>query len=386
MNILETGAKGFMDKNTSASPVKILYIHGGIMNRGGTESFMMSYFRCFDRKKIIIDFMVHGYEKGYYDEEILETGSKIINVPVKSQQPFKYNKILKKVFQSGEYPIVHSHLDAMSAWTLKIAKKCGVPHRIAHSHNTAHLTENKMKLAINEIARKQITKYATDCFACSDLAGKWLFNDAPFKVIHNAINISKYQYSGELRTTLRNSLGISESTYVIGHVGRFDTQKNHEFLVEVFSKVIEVIPNSTLLLIGEGWKMEQIKEKVSNCQLNEKVLFLGSRADVNELYNAMDLFVLPSLFEGLSVVAVEAQANGLECLFSDKTTQEAKMSDNVEFLPLKVDVWAEKIIDSYKCKKMRFDNTNALIEHGYEIKSAAEKLQEYYLQLLDEGR
>ena len=154
------------------TPVRVLYINGNIMKRGGIEAFMMNYFRHIDHSKVHIDFLVHGYEKGVYDDEIIAAGSKIFHVPTKSKHPITYQKELQKLFKSEHFDIVHSHLDAMSGWVLKIAKRCGVPIRIAHSHNTAHLTTNFLKRIVNESAKKQITKQATDLFACSEAAGK----------------------------------------------------------------------------------------------------------------------------------------------------------------------------------------------------------------------
>lgn len=361
--------------------IYVLYVNGGIMNRGGIESFMMNYFRHIDRKRVHIDFLVHGYEKGAYDDEIIANGSLIYHVPVKSKHPFIYQKKLKEIFSSGKYQVVHSHLDAMSCWILKIAKKCSIPVRIAHSHNTDHLTTNKLKYWINEQARKKICKYTTINLACSQAAGKWLFGNSAFIVIPNAIEADKFKFNNEVRVQIRRELGISDNMIVLGHVGRFDTQKNHKFLIDAFYKASQYNKNLVLMLIGDGWMKKTIQEKVNQYKLNGKVLFLGTRNDVNYLYNAMDVYVFPSLFEGLSVVLVEAQTNGLHCVVSDRVSTEVNITNTIEFLPLNLDIWIDKLLSEKQSQ--RFENEDTICNQGYEIVKAAKKLEDMYCNCLE---
>jgi len=364
--------------------VKVLYINGGIMNRGGIESFMMNYFRYIDRKRVQIDFVVHGYEKGSYDEEIEQRGGKIYHVPTKSKHPIIYRRELKKIFSTGEYSIVHSHVDAMSCWILKMAKQCNVPVRIAHSHNTDHLTTNRVKYFINEQARKNIHKYATHCFACSEAAGKWLFGSIDFKVIPNAINLEKFRYDDTQREALRRELGIPADALVLGHVGRFDTQKNHVFLVRVFKEVSQINKEAVLLLIGEGWMEPQIRELARQEKLEDRVLFLGSRSDVNRLYNAMDCYVFPSLFEGLGVVLIEAQSNGLPCFVSDRVTKEVDVTHTVKFLPLNEKAWIDALVGIKQTA--RLDTNKEIQNAGYDISSVAKDLEDLYIGLGTRGK
>lgn len=359
--------------------VNVLYINGGPMNRGGIESFMMNYFRRIDRKRVQIDFVVHGYEKGAYDEEIEQRGGKIYHVPIKSKHPLAYKKELEKIFSNGRYSVVHSHADAMSCWILKIAKRCGIPIRIAHSHNTDHLTTNKLKYFVNEVARRNITKYATHCFACSEAAGKWLFGSHDFKVIPNAIDLGRFQYNKALGEEIREELGIPKDTVVFGHVGRFDTQKNHEFLIRVFKRISQQNKKIALMLIGEGWNQPQIKAMVKQENLEEQVIFMGARDDVNRLYNAMDCFVLPSLFEGLGIVLIEAQGNGLNCFASDAVPREADLTHTVSFLPLDEEVWAGVLSEINAIP--RHDTTKAIQDAGYDIRLAAKELEDLYVEL-----
>ena len=362
---------------------RILYINGGLMNRGGIESYMMNYYRHFDRNCLQIDFVVHGEGIGAYDDEIKSLGGHIYHVPVKSQHPFQYADSLKRIFKSGRYKLVHSHVDAMSCWTLKIAKECGVPVRIAHSHNTQHLTESRIKFALNEYARKNITKYATHCFACSKAAGEWLFGNHDFTVIPNAIEIKKYAFQKQRREYLRREYGLSDDTYVVGHVGRFDRQKNHDFLLDMFHDFHAQQPNSKLVLIGDGENRVRIEEKTRKYSLEKAVLFLGNRSDVYDLYNMMDVFVLPSLFEGLGIVLIEAQTNGLRCIVSQYVPTEADLTRRVRYLPIdSTKPWCDALQAAQRDALHR-NLPGVVAKAGYDITEAAIKLQNWYLSVLD---
>lgn len=346
-------------------PVRILYVNGGLMHRGGSS-------------RLQIDFVVHGEGKGEYDEEITSLGGKIYHVPVKSKHPLAYAPALRKIFARG-YRVVHAHTDAMGAWVLKIAAQCGVPVRIAHSHNTEHLTKNPLKYALNEYARKNIVKYATHCFACSEKAGKWLFGEHPFTVIKNAIDLEKFAFRPSVREEVRAELGLRASDFVIGHVGRFAPQKNHAFLLEVFRACAADNDKAKLLLAGNGELQREMQRRAADYGLSDRVLFLGLRTDMDRLYNAMDVFVLPSLFEGLPVVGLEAQANGLCCLFSDAVSRETGVArEGVQFLSLDANAWTGVLREN--STGQRHDNVDALRAAGYDIAAESGKLQDFYLQ------
>ena len=369
-------------------PIRVLYVNGGIMDRGGISAYMMNYYRHIDKTKIQIDFIVHGFEKGVFDDEIHAMGGTIYNVPIKSKDYFGNIKALRTIFNTGKYKIVHSHMDAMSLIVLREAKKCGILIRIAHSHNTEHLTNNKLKYFLNEIARKNIYRYATHMCACSELAGKWLFGEAMIKsgkvkIIKNAIELEKYRFDTETRNKLRRELDL-EDKFVVGHVGRFDYQKNHMFLLEIFSELVKQKPNAKLVLVGDGHLRNKIEAKIQAAGLSDRVLLLGQRSDVSELLNVFDVFVLPSLFEGLPVVAIEAQANGLKCCLSNKITREASVTDKIKFLDIEgIKQWVEEL--SKKNDSNRTICEQKFIELGYEINGAAEKLCKMYTDLLKES-
>lgn len=362
--------------------IRILYVNGGLMNRGGIESYMMNYYRHFDRSKIQIDFIVHdagGY--GYYDEEIKQMGGRIFVLPKKSTHPFTYIHQLKKILNNGEYKIIHTHMDAMGAWVLKAAKECGIPVRIVHSHNTQHLTTNPIKLFFLEQARKNINKYATHRMACSNVAGKWLFGDEPFTVVHNAIEVEKFAFKEEERKRIREMYGVNEDEFLIGHVGRFDNQKNHSFLLDVFADVVKEKPNCKLMLVGEGHLMQNIKEKVSRLKLDKNVIFTGVRDDAYKYYNAFDTFVLPSLFEGLGIVAIEAEMNGCPTILSDQVPQATKIAQNVAYLALTHDVWVHEILLEIQNSKGREGASFDIFNSDYNIINESKKLQSLYIDL-----
>ena len=358
--------------------IKIVYVNGGLMKRGGIESFMMNYFRNINSQLIHIDFIVHGDGKGVYDEEIESCGSKIFHVPIKSKHPIKYGIELKRIFKKNHYDIVHSHLDAMGCWVLKIAKECGINIRIAHSHNIDHLTNNKIKYMINEYARKRICRYATHRFACSYDAGKWLFGDCSFKIIKNAVNIKKFVYSKQTRISVRQELNIADNQVVIGHVGRFDTQKNHKFLIELFNIIAHENDKYKLLLIGDGWLMKNVKSMIDKFGISDCVIFTGTREDADRLYNAMDIFVLPSLFEGLGMVAIEARINGLKTFVSDKVPEEVKIDEYTRHLPLDLSLWKEEILTATK----NIERYPAKNIDEYDIEKAAQKLTKLYINMV----
>lgn len=356
--------------------IRVLYINGGIMDLGGISSYMMNYFRHIDRNLVEIDFVVHGYEKGVHDNELCAAGATIYHIPVKSQD-YKGNcKALMEIFTEGNYQIVHSHLDAGSYHILKIAKKCGVKIRVAHSHNTDFLTNSCLGRIINKWFKKQLPTVANYKFACSSLAKEWLFGTtSDCEIVKNAIDLRKYQFSEQDRKSFRKELGIEEDDIVLGHIGRFDYQKNHLFLLKVFSELVKKSAKYKLLLIGDGFLRKQIEEMISMYQLESRVILAGYVKDAEKYYNAFDMFLLPSLFEGLGIVAIEAQANGLPCVLADTVPEEAKVGANVFKSPLIESEWVQAI---QQCPIRRSDNIEALITAGYDIGIEAKKLEKRY--------
>lgn len=364
---------------------RVLYVNGGVMSRGGIESYMMNYYRNIDRTKIQIDFIVHGFEKGIYDDEIISLGGKIYNIPIKSKNYRGNIKALKKIFQEGQYKIIHAHMDAMSMVVLKLAKKYSIPIRIAHSHNTQHLTNSKIKFFLNEYARKNINKYTTHRFACSKEAGEWLFGEKDkFEIIKNAVDIDIFLFNLALRKKYRAEFDL-ENKFIIGHVGRFDYQKNHEFIIKEFSEVANKDSNVHLVLVGDGHLKEKIMNLISEYNIEKRVTVLQGRSNIHEIFNIFDLFILPSLFEGLGIVAIEAQINGLTSILANNVPKEVEITGNVEFLDFKSS-WSQSILNEVRKNKKRNKIERKLIANkGYCIKHESKFLEKKYLSFLGEN-
>ena len=365
--------------------INVLYVYGDKLRYGGIENCMMNYFRHIDSRVIHIDFAVQGKEIGAFENEILLKGSRIYRLPKPSMEPIGYVTKMKTIFLSGEYSIVHSHCDAMNSRVLRIAKKCNIPIRISHSHNTEHVLRSNsiMRTAFYELSRKSVTKYATVCYACSREAGLWLYGHHPFEIIPNAVDISKFQFNIEMRNKLRTQFEIGEEAIVLGHVGRFDVQKNQKFLIKVLLALQSLEKKYVLLLIGDGWMRSSIMNFARTLGVDESVIFTGEVEDPQDYYNMMDLYLMPSLFEGYGIALEEAEINGLPCIASNFVPQEANVLNRIKYLDLKVELWCQEI------SKYRYPNdykrfTGAAKEFkrlGYDIQDAAYRLQEKYINL-----
>lgn len=366
-------------------PIRIAQIVGKWLG-GGVEAVVMNYYRHLDHNKIQFDFICDDDSTNIPYDEIEKLGGKVILIPP-YQKVFKYQKELRRVLRDGKYKIVHSHINTLSVFPLYAAKKVGVPVRIAHSHSTTNKKEWKKNL-LKQVLRPFSKKYATNYMCCSELAGRWLFGDKAYDdgkvyLLNNAIDLDKFKYDKKIRDKKRKELGIKEDTIVIGHIGRFVAQKNHTFLIDIFNQFHKKEKNSILLLAGQGPLQEEIKNKVRELGLDDSVRFLGQRNDANELYQVFDVFLLPSLYEGLPVVGVEAQASGLLCFFSDDMTKETKVLDSTVFMSLSNtdDEWATSILDNY-INFRRKDTTSDITKSNFNIKYETNKLKNKYSELL----
>ena len=269
---------------------------------GGVESVVMNYYRNIDKSKVQFHFICDEDSTDIPYDEIEKLGGKVIVVPP-YQKLFKYQKELYKIFKENKYKIVHSHINALSVFPLRIAKRAGVPIRIAHSHSTSNKKEWKKNIVKN-ILRPFSKVYANKFFACTKHAGEWLFGKKiierkELNVINNAIDLKKFEFNEKIREDLRKEFGIKEDTIVIGHIGRFMKQKNHDFLIDVFNELIKKDENSILILIGQGPLLNDMKQKVRDLKIEDKVKFIGQVTDVEKYYNIMDIFLFPSIYEGL---------------------------------------------------------------------------------------
>lgn len=373
---------------TIEEPIRVASVIGRYIG-GGVEAVTINYYRNIDKNKVQLDFICDEDSTNIPYEEIERMGGKVIIIPSYSK-PFKYHKALKRVLKEGNYKIIHSNINTLSVFSLFAAKCAGVPVRIAHSHSTTNKKEKKKNL-MKQILRPFSKVFATDYMCCSELAGRWLFGNKEYDkgnvyLLNNAIDLDKFKYNESLRKKKRKELGIKDDTLVIGHIGRFVAQKNHDFLIDIFNEIHKKNNNSILLLAGQGPLMEDIKNKVKELNLEDSVKFLGQRNDANELYQAFDVFLLPSLYEGLPVVGVEAQAAGLLCYLSDDMTKETKVLDITKFMSLNnpPKEWADNILDDVK-KYKRIDTSKEMTAKNFNIKEEAKKLEEYYLNLYNNG-
>lgn len=361
--------------------VRVLQIIG-IVCGGGVEAVIMNYYRHIDRSKIQFDFVVDGYEKTALDDEIKSLGGKVYHVEPYKKNICRYMSQIYHIVRDNHYDIVHSNMNTLSVFSLFPAWLAGAHQRILHNHSTAVRSEgirSVMKMVLRPFAPLFANRYA----ACSRLAGDWMYGkkmmaSGKVTVINNAIDLDEYSFSQELREKYRQELNISADAFVVGHVGRFMYQKNHAFLIDVFREVARQNSKAILMLVGDGELRPEIEQKVASYNLTDKVHFLGLRKDVKKLYNCMDVFVLPSWYEGLPVVSVEAQANGLPSIFSDQVTKESLLTKSAIFLSLNSGAvnWAVHILHS--ADKRNTATLSELRETGFDIKERARFLEKWY--------
>ena len=335
-------------------PIRILQVVP-VMQAAGIENFIMNVYRSIDRNKVQFDFLVHSKKKYIYDDEIEALGGKIYRFTYKDDKNFiKYVKDLDAFFkQHPEYKVVHGNMQSMMPVYLKIAKKNGVKTRIAHSHNSSY--EKSLKGFILHMLSRFAKRYSNINFACSKEAAEYLFQKEDYVFIPNAIDITKYKFDVRVRNELRKKLNISNDTLVLGNVARLEQQKNHKKLIEVFEKVHQHRPNSILLLFGTGSLENSIKNMVLNKKLQKNVLFMGVCKEVYQYYNVMDVFILTSFYEGLPVTGIEAQTNGLPCVFSDAISRDTDILNSIKYIPLSssADTWAKSILEIHYDTKER---------------------------------
>lgn len=358
-------------------PIRVLHVVT-YMGFGGLETMIMNYYRNIDRTKVQFDFLTHRLEKAAYDDEIEKLGGKIYHLPkLNPFSPYYIKKLNEFFIEHKEYDIVHCHQDCLSGVVLKYAKKNGVKFTIAHAHSS---NQNKnLKYLIKLLEKKKIKKYADYLFACSKKAGEWMFETNNFEVLNNAIDIDLYNYNEEKSLYMKKKLGIEEK-FVIGHVGSFYYPKNHKFIIKLFNEICTKNSNTVLVLVGDGSLKDEIQNEVDKLGIKDNVMFLGHRKDVNDLMQAMDVFIFPSIYEGLGLVLIEAQAAGLKCIVSDRIPDEAIITDDIVKINLedKLSYWVDRVLENYP-KYDRKNNKEQIEKANYDIKSNARKLEEFYL-------
>lgn len=370
-------------------PIRILQ-WGMTSNYGGIEAFIMNIYRNVDKEKVQFDFLLGPNDPPVaFEDEIRLMGGRIFRVMYpEREKPLTAGYRLRKFLKAHpEIKGVHVHANFPYAFPAAQAKKCGIPVRVIHSHNSNGKKANGFKSKLRNMRiRKDILNAPTHRFACSSLAGDWMFGDASYTWIKNAIDTQKYAFSEETRRRVRRSLDIEENT-VIGFVGRVDGQKNPHMVIEIFREIHKRRPDTILLFIGKGADEEEIKRLTNQYGLTDSVRFLGMRKDVDELYQAMDLFLLPSRFEGLPVVLVETQTAGLPCLVSDRITREVEVTNLLTYLPIEdsPEKWAETAIRKL-AETERRDRSGEVAAAGFEIRQMAKEMENFYLEQVGEAK
>lgn len=377
----------FETQTETTGPIRVLHIIGSL-RKGGVESVVFNYFRAIKKHRVIFDFAVDESSPCEVPNDIKALGGKIYKIPSIAKL-HNYLSVLEEICKSENYRIVHSHMNTLSVFPLFAAWKAGVPVRIAHSHSTAGFGKDFRRDLLKYMLRPFSKVFATHYFACGVYAGQWQFGkrtmqNGKVEIFKNAIAMDCFAYDPAMREQVREKLGVSNQ-FVIGHIGRFSPQKNHRFLLEIFDAVCRRRDDAVLLLLGnldmEEERLEwEIRAEAARRGLSERVRFLGVQENVSGFYHAFDIFVLPSLYEGLPLVVIEAQASGLPCVLSEQVTKEVKILQNVYFLPLssRADTWADALC---VCLETRGDHTRELAEAGYEISAAAERLTLRYEEL-----
>ena len=365
--------------------IRILHMIGSL-EVGGSQMMVMNLYRNIDRNKVQFDFIVDHSERMYFAEEIRSLGGKIYIMPT-----FTGNNVLKVrakwkefFYKHKEYKILHSHVRSYASIYLPIAHKCGIK-TIIHSHNISN--GSGIKALIKSVLQFPLRFQADYYMACSREAGMWLFGTRTVKqknfcIVKNAIDIQRFIFKKEKRDSIRKEFEIDENTFVLGFLGRVVQQKNPFFVVDIFSELKRSYKNCKLLFVGEGDLLDDVKEKVKILNISEDVIFTGNRSDTESLLCAMDVYIFPSLWEGLGISLVEAQASGLQCVCSENIPKEAIVTELVDVLNLSAGerYWANHI-QKYSSNKTRINPQEKLMRAGYDVKVNTKKIQDFYLSL-----
>ena len=357
------------------------------MSRAGIETFIMNYYRHMDRSKVQFDFWCNKKDPGEYEAEIAQLGGRVFRSPGYSPRKFpQYVSEMKKaVLMEPKINVIHVHNGALGFYALVSARLCGIRARVYHAHSSMIPVGRGRRL---KAAIKPLIKYAANyLLTCSDKSGRFYYGDKRMDkgecmLLRNAIEVERFAFSQSTRDALRKQYELSDKV-VIAHVGRFTEAKNHLRLLQIFACVKKRVPNAVLLLLGEGELEAQAREKAAQLELSQDVRFMGSRADVSQWYQAFDLFLMPSVWEGLPVVAIEAQTASVPCVLSDAITTEAGITELITFVSLKEsdEIWAQKILDALKNAPPRVDRTAQVRNAGYDVAFEARRLQEFYLSI-----
>lgn len=363
--------------------IKILMVSTIGFSLYGMTSSIMNYYRNFDQSDMVIDFLSPNKVSETFEQEISKNGGRIYVIPGRNSNPFRYMLRLKKLLKIETYDIIHCHGNsATMAVELAVARYMKVPVRIAHCHNSTCI-----HLKFHRLLKPLFQQCYTKAFACSRLAGEWVFPKNDFTVIHNGISLSEFAYNEEIREEKRTQMGLVDYK-VIGHIGHFSYQKNQEFLIRLFAEIYERDHNYRLLLVGEGDTIKECQDLVSTLKLKDAVIFFGETNDVKSLLQVIDVFVFPSRFEGLGIAVIEAQAAAVPCIVSTAIPLEANITNLVQYISLNdtLEHWVDKIMEqTNRDRKIDFlQNEERMNQSVYNIELEGIKLKERYVEFMRE--
>lgn len=355
---------------------RILHFQGR-MGLGGAESFMMNLYRRIDRDKFQFDFLIYDDFKNVkdYNAEIESLGGRIFIVANPKKNILKYMIQVNRLLLQEKFDIVHNEVYFGGGINLWLAKRRGIKKRIAHSHATEDgKTQNFFMNILRIFLDWLLLSNATDFLAVSHEAGKSLFKNHPFEIVHNGIDLSLYEKSASERKKKRSELDIPLEAFILGNIGRLEKQKNQAYLLEIFSELLKSQPNSYLLLIGQGSLRQELEKKISLLGINENVKMLGERKDIPDLLSVMNVFVMPSLYEGLPMVGLEAQASGLKLVLSDTISKDTRVTQNVCFISLNSSIkeWSDIILQ----KPFTNEKTSELL--SYDVSYTCIQMEKIY--------
>ena len=359
--------------------MKKVLIEGMTENKGGKETFIINIY-----KKLIptnqYEFYFIAYDKQIaYEDYLKQTGASVIHVPPRNKGLIKYMLVLDSLLRHEKYDVVWAHKTTLSACELLFLSKLrGVRKRIVHSHSSSNMG-GRFTYLMHSINKVLLPLWVTDRLACSESAAQWFYRNDNYQIINNGIDVERFRFDPQIRESIRKDLGL-EGSFVVGHVGRFGVEKNHTKLLNVFYEVKKLKPDAKLVLCGDGEERTQIETLIEELKLKDSVLLLGVINNVHQVLQAMDVLMMPSLFEGLPFALLEAQASGLRCVVSDTVSQESNITGQTVFLPLDLDnsKWAQELLRADSLIN-RFESASVISNNGYNINCSVKEIEQILL-------
>lgn len=355
------------------------------LDMGGIQTFIMCVYRNIDKSKVQFDFLVFRSHHQVFEDEIKKLGGKIYKIPGRREGVLKHKKAMRLFFdEHPEYKMIHYHTSSLSDIDiLSVGKKKNIPIRIIHSHNTKS-SGSKIHIFMHKLHKRKIKDIATHYFACGKEAAEWMFGETSaindVAIVNNGIDSNTYKFNESIRNKMRNEFKIGNDITVYGNVGRFSPVKNHTFIIKIFNEIHKIDPDTMLMLVGDGDTRQEIESMVKKLGISDSVVFLGVRQDISNILQAMDVFLLPSIYEGFPVSIIEAQSSGLTCFISDSVTKDSLLHPNAFMLSLSenAEYWASEILKAKPYN--RYEDISDIQTSGFDICTTINILNKIYLK------